>query len=259
MDLSHRFAGEVAAITGGAGGIGRAIADRLASEGAAIAILDRNLNGAEKVAAGLVDRGCRAIAVECDVTDRDQIKAACDSTARQLGSLTVLINNAGIVRKSPFLELTDAVWSDVLATNLTGSFIVAQEVASRMVQLGRGRIVNMASVAGQIAHCDQTAYSVSKAGIIALTRSMAFELARHGITVNAIAPGTIATDFAMGNLAEDGRRRRLERIPVGRFGDAAEVAAAVAFLASADASYLSGSVVTIDGGLVPGGVYDPPR
>jgi len=257
VDLTQRLANDVALITGGAGSIGRAIAARLAAEGAAVALAGRNGARANEAAAALAADGYRALGLACDVRNRGEVRSAIGATLAKFGRLTILINHAGIVRRTPFLELTDEVWGEMLGVNLTGAFIVGQETARVMVAQGSGRIVNMASVAARIAHRNQTAYAVTKAGIEAMTRTMAFELAPLGIQVNAVAPGTIANAFAIGPLPEDARARRIDRIPVGRFGDPAEVAACVAFLASPDASYLSGSVVTIDGGLIIGGVRDP--
>jgi 3-oxoacyl-[acyl-carrier protein] reductase len=259
VDLTRRLANEVAIVTGGAQGIGLAVAARLAAEGATVAILDVNAAGARAAAAALVADGRQAIGLACDVTSREQVHAAVAAVLRQFGRLSVLVNNAGIVRRGHFLEVTDAVWAEVLGVNLTGAFIVAQEAARVMVTERRGRIVNMASVSAEIAHGNQTPYAVSKAGIAAMTRNMAFDLAPFGIGVNAIAPGTIATDFALGALSEEARARRLQRIPIGRFGDTADVAAVAAFLASSDAAYITGTVVTIDGGLVMGGVRDVPH
>ncbi|SRR5579871_371441 len=257
VDLTKRLAGDVALITGGAGSIGRAVAARLAGEGAAVALADRNGAGAGEAAAALVADGYPALGLACDVTNRGEVRSAIGAVVTKFGRLTILVNQAGILRGAPFLEMTDQVWGEILGINLTGAFIVAQEAARVMAARGSGRIVNMASVAAWIAHNNQTAYAVSKAGIEAMTRTMAFELAPLGIQVNAVAPGTIATGFASGVLSEEARARRVGRIPMGRFGDAAEVAACIAFLASPDASYLSGSVVTIDGGLITGGVRDP--
>jgi NAD(P)-dependent dehydrogenase (short-subunit alcohol dehydrogenase family) len=259
VDLTRRLANEVAIVTGGAQGIGRAVATRLTAEGASVAILDVNAAGAQAAAAALVADGRQAIGLACDVTNREQVHAAIAAVLTQFGRLSVLVNNAGIVRRAHFLELTDPVWAEVLGVNLTGTFIVAQEAARVMVTQRAGRIVNMASVAAEIAHGNQTVYAVSKAGIAAMTRNMAFDLAPFGIGVNAIAPGTIATDFAIGALSEEARARRLQRIPIGRFGDTTDVAAAAAFLASPDAAYITGTVVTIDGGLVTGGVRDLPH
>jgi 3-oxoacyl-[acyl-carrier protein] reductase len=258
FDLSRRLADQVAMVTGGAQGIGYAIATRLAAEGASVAILDVNGSGARDAAASLAAEGHDAIGLAGNVTQRDQVQSAIEIVVRRFGRLSILINNAGIVRRCHFLELGDAVWNEVLGVNLTGAFIVAQEAARVMAKQGFGRIVNMASVAADIAHGNQTAYSVSKSGIAAMTRNMAFDLAPFGIAVNALAPGTIATEFAIGVLTDDAKERRLQRIPLGRFGETADVAAAAAFLASSDAAYLTGSIVTVDGGLTMGGVRDVP-
>jgi NAD(P)-dependent dehydrogenase (short-subunit alcohol dehydrogenase family) len=258
FDLSRRLADQVAMVTGGAQGIGYAIATRLAAEGASVAILDVNGSGARDAAASLAAEGHDAIGLAGNVTQRDQVQSAIEIVVRRFGRLSILINNAGIVRRCHFLELGDAVWNEVLGVNLTGAFIVAQEAARVMAKQGFGRIVNMASVAADIAHGNQTAYSVSKSGIAAMTRNMAFDLAPFGIAVNALAPGTIATEFAIGVLTDDAKERRLQRIPLGRFGETTDVAAAAAFLASSDAAYLTGSIVTVDGGLTMGGVRDVP-
>jgi NAD(P)-dependent dehydrogenase (short-subunit alcohol dehydrogenase family) len=174
------------------------------------------------------------------------------------GKITVLVNNAGIVKAASFLEMPDEVWSDVLRINLTGMFIVGQETARHMAQRRSGRIVNVSSVSAQMAHSDQTAYGVTKAGVEAMTRSMAFELAPFGIIVNAVAPGTIDTALSVGNLPGEAVAERIRRIPLARLGSADEVASVVAFLASADASYVTGAVVAIDGGLIKAGVRFPP-
>ncbi|HEY6295962.1 MAG TPA: SDR family NAD(P)-dependent oxidoreductase [Streptosporangiaceae bacterium] len=253
-DLTQRLAGEVALITGASRGIGRATARRLASEGAAVAILDQDEAGARSAADEITASGRPAIAIACDVRDRSRVREAIASVAERFGALTVLVNNAGIIRLAPFIETTDEMWSHVLGVNLTGMFIVAQEAARPMIGQRHGRIVNMASVSARIAHSGQTAYAVSKAGIEAMTRAMAFELAPFGITVNAVAPGTIATSFSGASLSGQAAAERTRRIPAGRFGDPEEVAAVIAFLASADAAYVTGTVVPIDGGLVGAGI-----
>jgi NAD(P)-dependent dehydrogenase (short-subunit alcohol dehydrogenase family) len=254
IDLTRRLAGDVAVVTGGSHGIGRAIVDRLSAEGASIAILARNEARSRAVADEVVGRGGSAIALACDVAERNQVQAAIDAVTAHFGQISVLVNNAGVFRSAPFLDTTDATWSELLNNNLTGMFIVGQVCARQMVRQGSGRIVNMSSIAARIAHGDQTVYAVSKAGIEALTRAMAFELAPFGIGVNAVAPGTIETSFAVGALSSEAFGERKRRIPLGRLGMAHEVAAVVAFLASQDASYLSGAVIPIDGGLVTAGV-----
>ena len=253
-DLTQRLAGEVALITGGSGGIGRATANRLASEGAAVAILDQDEAGARNAADEITAAGRRAVAIACDVRDRSRVREAIGYVVEHFGRLTVLVNNAGIIRLAPFIETTDEMWSHVLGVNLTGMFIVGQEAARHMSGQRRGRIVNMASVSARMAHSGQTAYAVSKAGIEAMTRAMAFELAPFGITVNAVAPGTIATSFSGGSLSEQAATERTRRIPAGRFGDPEEVAAVIALLASNDAAYLNGVVIPIDGGLARAGI-----
>jgi NAD(P)-dependent dehydrogenase (short-subunit alcohol dehydrogenase family) len=253
-DLTRRLAGEVAVVTGGSQGIGRAIVERLSAEGASIAILARNEARSRAVADEVVSRGGSAIALSCDVAKRDQVQAAVDTVTARFGKVSVLVNNAGIFRSASFLDTTDQLWSELLSVNLTGMFIVGQVCARQMARQGSGRIVNMSSSAAQIAHSDQPVYAASKAGIEALTRAMAFELAPLGIGVNAVAPGTIETSLVVGAHSEEALGERRRRIPLGRLGLAQEVAAVVAFLASRDASYLSGAVVSVDGGLTTAGV-----
>jgi 3-oxoacyl-[acyl-carrier protein] reductase len=213
-----RFAGEVAIVTGGAQGIGLAIADRLSKEGAQVAIFDSNTAAGERAAETLRTDGRGAHFAPCDVTDRKLVCQAVQSTISELGAPTILVNNAGIGLRAPFLDLTDESWNRVLAVNLTGAFIVAQEVCRHMMKGKRGSIVNVASAAAHMAHSEQAAYAASKAGLEALTRVMAFELAPHGIRVNAVSPGTIATDFLRAMLSPEARSAREQRIPIGRLG-----------------------------------------
>jgi 3-oxoacyl-[acyl-carrier protein] reductase len=257
--LARRLIDDVAMITGAAQGIGRAIALRLAQEGAAVVVADINVDRAKEVAEEVRGNGERAIAVSCDVTDRNEVQSAIAATLEAFGKLTVLVSNAGISRRAPFIETSDELWSEVLRVNLTGAFIVGQEVARHMVRQRSGRIVNMASVSAHIAHSNQTAYAVSKAGIESMTRLMAFELAPSGVVVNAVAPGTILTNLALGTLSAEGTEARRGRIPLARFGDPEEVASVVAFLASRDAAYVTGTVVPIDGGLITAGLREPDR
>jgi len=251
---SSRLAGQVAIVTGGGRGIGEVIARRLASEGAAIAILEIDPERGNSVAAALSRSGVRALSLPCDVTRRDEVSRAVDDVIAALGAVTILVNNAGIGRRAPFLDLSDEAWNAVLSVNLTGAFIVAQEVCRRMGKHGRGSVVNLASAAAHMAHSEQSVYSVSKAGLEALTRVMAFELAPLGIRVNAVAPGTIATEFLAGMLTEEAKAERVRRIPAGRLGTPDEVASVVAFLVSDDARYMTGCSLPIDGGLIFAGI-----
>jgi NAD(P)-dependent dehydrogenase (short-subunit alcohol dehydrogenase family) len=255
VDLTRRLAGDVAVVTGGSQGIGRVVAERLAGEGAAVAVLARTEANVREVADAIAERGGQAVGLPCDVTDRAQVRSALAAVVERFGTLTILVNHAGLFRDAPFLDIPDEMWLQLLGVNLTGMFIVAQEAAREMVRLGvRGRIVNMSSAAAHIAHSGQTVYAVTKAGIEALTRGMAFDLAPYGIIVNAVAPGTIETSFSVGNLSAEAVAERERRIPLGRLGDPAEVASVIAMLASPDASYVTGVVVPIDGGLITAGI-----
>lgn len=255
VEMCRRLVGEVAIVTGGSQGIGQVIAERLAAEGAAVAILARTAKNVQAVTDALTARGAEALGIPCDVSDRSQVQAAVEAVVTRFGRVTILVNHAGIFRAAPFLEITDETWNELLRINLTGMFIVAQEVARSMVKLGvHGRIVNMSSVAGHIAHGDQTVYGVTKAGIESMTRTMAFDLAPYGIIVNAVAPGTIQTSFSVGNMPSEAVADRVRRIPLGRLGKSEEVASVIAMLVSPDASYLTGVTIPIDGGLIIGGV-----
>ena len=258
-EFPQRLAGEAALVTGGAQGIGLAAAVRLASEGAAVVIADVDADRADRAAAELAARGLAVTAVGCDVRDRQAVRAAVTLIAERHGTLTVLVNNAGIIRMAPFLDLADETWSEVLGVNLTGMFIAGQEAARVMALRQYGRIINMASVSARIAHSGQTAYAVAKAGIEAMTRAMAVELAPAGITVNAVAPGTIVTSFSGGSLTPEAVAERIRRIPLGKFGMPADVAGVVAFLASSDAAYVTGAVITVDGGLTIAGIRTDDR
>jgi glucose 1-dehydrogenase len=261
MDMTHRpcagLSGEIAIVTGGGRGIGREIARRLARDGAAVAILDVDAAAGQRVATELRSEDRQALSVECDVSQRTQIQVAVKAVMTTWGKITILVNNAGIGVRAPFLELTDDAWQRVLAVNLSGAFMAAQETARHMVRSGGGSIINMGSAAAQMAHSEQAAYATSKAGLEALTRVMAFELAPLGIRVNAVAPGTIETRLLKGMLTDEARAERVRRIPMGRLGTPEDVAAVVAFLASRDSGYVTGCVLPVDGGLSFAGIRDP--
>ena len=254
LGTPERLNGEVAVVTGGGGGLGRAIARRLAQDGAAVAIVDINAESAQAVASDLRKDDRQALSYQCDVTQRSQVRAALATVVAKWGKISILVNNAGIGQRASFLEISDDMWQQVLGVNLTAAFIVAQETAREMVRNDGGSIINVASAAARMAHSEQAAYSVSKAGVEALTRVMAFELAPSGIRVNAIAPGTIATEFLSGMLTEEARAERVRRIPMGRLGTPEDVAGVVSFLASRDSGYMTGCVLPIDGGLIFAGI-----
>jgi 3-oxoacyl-[acyl-carrier protein] reductase len=252
-----RLQGRVAAITGGALGIGRATALLFAAEGATVALGDVEVGGAEAVAQEIVARGGRAIAVGVDVGDAGQVQAFVDRTVAELGRLDVMFANAGIAHSAPFLDHPEAQWQRVLRVNLTGVFLCGQAAARQMVKQGGGRIIATASINGFRGVEKLVGYNVAKAGVIELIRTMAVELAQHHITVNAIAPAQIDTRLTR-SLPEEARRRRVERIPMGRFGEADEVARAALFLASDDASYVTGHTLAVDGGYLAGGLWSRP-
>jgi NAD(P)-dependent dehydrogenase (short-subunit alcohol dehydrogenase family) len=254
-----RLQGRVAAITGGGLGIGAATARLFAAEGAAVAVGDVKLDAAEAVAREVVQGGGRAIAVGVDVGDAGQVQAFVERTVAELGRLDVLFANAGIAHSAPFLDHAEAQWHRVLRVNLTGVFLCCQAAARHMVTQGGGRIITTASINGFRGVENLVGYNTAKAGVIELTKTMAVELAQHNIQVNAIAPAQIDTRLTRG-YSEDARARRVARIPMGRFGEADEVARAALFLASDDASFVTGHTLAVDGGYLAGGLWSrPPR
>jgi NAD(P)-dependent dehydrogenase (short-subunit alcohol dehydrogenase family) len=251
-----RLTGRVVAITGGALGIGRATARLFAAEGATVALGDVDLDGAATVAKEIVSDGGRAIAVGVDVGDAGQVQAFVDRVVTEYGRLDVMFANAGIAHSAPFLDHPEAQWQRVLRVNLTGVFLCGQIAARQMVRQGGGRIIATASINGFRGVENLVGYNVAKAGVIEMVKTMAVELARYAITVNAIAPAQIDTRLVRG-LPEDARRRRMARIPLGRFGEPDEVARVALFLASDDASYVTGHTLAVDGGYLAGGLWSP--
>jgi len=249
-----RLQGRVAAITGGALGIGRATALIFAAEGATVALGDVEVGAAEAVAREITERGGTAIAIGVDVGDAGQVEAFIERVVAEFGRLDVMFANAGIAHAAPFLEHPEAQWHRVLRVNLTGVFLCCQAAARQMVKQGGGRIITTASINGFRGVENLVGYNVTKAGVVELTRTMAVELAQHHITVNAIAPAQINTRLTRG-LPEEARRRRVERIPMGRFGEPDEVARVALFLASDDASYVTGHTLAVDGGYLAGGLW----
>lgn len=248
-----KLSGKVALITGGASGLGSAIASEFAREGATVAIADINFEAAEAVSRELRANHANAFAVAVDVRDQAQIRTAVEKTIQHFGCIDILVNSAGIARIAPFLEMAVEDFDLVNAVNLRGTFIMAQEVAKRMVGRG-GTIINLASASGRRGSYGRAAYGPGKAAVILLTEVMAVELAEHGIRVNALAPGPIETPIVAANLPASGRLNWTSVVPMGRFGQPGEVARAALFLACEDASFVTGHTLDVDGGFRAGGI-----
>jgi len=241
--------GRVALVTGASRGIGRAIALALARDGADVAVNFRQSGeAAAQVVAQIASMGRKAIAVQADVRDPAQVKAMVERVRAELGGPAILVNNAGVVRDKPLAFMSEEEWDEVVDTSLKGAFLCTKAVARLMARARWGRIINISSDAALLGDAQRSNYCAAKAGLLGLTRAAARELARQGITVNAIAPGIVETDMTSG-MAEARRKALLEAIPLGRFGQAEEVAALAAFLAGDDAAYITGQVFCIDGGL----------
>jgi NAD(P)-dependent dehydrogenase (short-subunit alcohol dehydrogenase family) len=253
------LAGRAAIVTGAAQGIGRACAARLAREGALVAVCDVNGAAGAEAARAIEADGGRAISVPCDVAKAPDVDDAVAATLRAFGRIDVLVNNAGVVDDAPFLDLGIEELDRVLGINLRGAFLMGQAVARQMVKQGEGKdgapagaIVNMSSINERLALPDHVAYSISKGGISQLTKAMAIALAPHGIRVNAVGPGTIDTPLLTGVIKDKSFRAKvLSRTPLGRFGRPEEIAAVVAWLASEEASYVTGTTIFADGGRLP--------
>jgi NAD(P)-dependent dehydrogenase (short-subunit alcohol dehydrogenase family) len=243
--ISFGLAGRTCIVTGGAQGIGEACIRRFAREGAQLVIADIDDSRGAALATEL-----GALYVHCDVGDKAQVDALVAQTMTAFGRIDVLVNNAGIFRAADFLDVTEADFDAVLRINLKGSFLVGQAVAREMAKVGKGSIVNMSSVNGTLTIPTISSYNVSKGGINQLTRVMALALADKGIRVNAVAPGTIATELATKAVltSEEAKARIMSRTPMKRLGEPSEIADTVAYLASDAASYITGEIVVVDGG-----------
>lgn len=227
----------VVLVTGGSRGIGHGIAERLAKAGHRVAATYRS---------GEVPQG--VVGVPCDVTDPDQVELAFTQVESDLGNVEVLVANAGITRDTLLMRMSDEDWDQVIATNLTGAFRVARRAARPMIRARFGRIIFMSSVAGQMGSAGQVNYAAAKSGLVGMARSLARELGSRGVTTNVVAPGFIETDMTAG-LGDDLVKKYAEQIPLGRFGSVDDIAGTVEFLAGEAASYITGALIPVDGGL----------
>ncbi|OHB69381.1 MAG: 3-oxoacyl-[acyl-carrier-protein] reductase [Planctomycetes bacterium RBG_13_63_9] len=246
--ISTDLSGQVAIVTGAARGLGRSIAETLAAAGATLGCVDVNEETLADTVAAIRGAGGTVEAIACDVTDSQRVGEVVQQVIDKWGGLHILVNNAGITRDTLLMRMKDDQWDAVISVNLRGTFLFARAAARPMIKGRRGRIINIASVAGLMGNPGQANYSASKAGVIGLTRTAARELASRNVTVNAVAPGFIATEMTAA-LGEEVLESIRKQTPLGRLGQPQDVADAVLFLASEAASFVTGHVLTVDGGL----------
>jgi len=244
-----RLKDKVALITGGARGIGQAIAMTFAKEGADIVVADVNLEIAQKTAAEIEALGRKALALEMDVTNFEKVEEGINKILDKMGKVDILVNNAGITKDNLLMRMSQAEWDAVINVNLKGTFNCIRAVSRPMVKQRSGRIISIASIIGLMGNPGQANYAASKAGIIALTKTVAKELASRNINANAVAPGFIQTEMTA-KLPEELKKKMLEAIPLAKLGTPQDVANLCLFLASDESSYITGQVITVDGGMV---------
>ena len=240
--------GQVAVITGASRGIGRAIALKLSAAGAAVVVTATTVEGAKRTADEIVASGGKALALKVDVSVASEVEALFKEAVSAFGRLDILVNNAGITKDGLLLRMKEADWDAVMDVNLKGAFNCTREAAKLMSKARYGRIVNVSSVVGEMGNPGQANYCASKAGMIGLTKSVSKELARRNVTVNAVAPGFIETDMTQ-ELSEKTREALQEQIPMGRLGSGDDIASAVLFLVSNGAAYITGHVLSVNGGM----------
>lgn len=245
------LSGRVALVTGASQGIGRTCALRLAKDGASVAVAARNQDKLNELVAEIKAAGGNAAAFALDVADDEQVKSVARAAMGQFGKIDILVNNAGITRDQLVMRMKRTDWDAVLQTNLTSAYLCIQQVIGSMLKQRWGRIINITSVFGQIGQAGQANYAASKAGLIGLTMAIAREVGSRNITCNAVAPGFIETAMTA-VLSEEFKQNAVKQIPLGRVGSSPDVAGAVAFLASEDASYITGHVLNVNGGMLMG-------
>jgi 3-oxoacyl-[acyl-carrier protein] reductase len=249
--VSPRHEGRLALVTGGSKGIGRAIAVALARDGADLVLVDRSGSPDSPAVEEIRALGVRCHHFRCDVSSAADVQTLAQNVTSEVGSVSILVNNAGLTRDNLFLRLDDEDWDAVLSVNLKGAFHCAKAFSRGMLKSRWGRIINITSVVGQMGNKGQSNYAASKAGLIGLTCSLARELAERSITVNAVAPGFVRTEMTA-VLPENVQAELLRQIPAGRFAEPEDVGGAVSFLASEDARYITGQVLRVDGGMLMG-------
>jgi 3-oxoacyl-[acyl-carrier protein] reductase len=245
------LSGRVALITGASQGIGRTCALKLSAEGATVAVAARNQEKLDELVKEITANGGKAVAFSLDVGEEEQVKTTFKTALAELGKIDILVNNAGITRDQLVMRMKRADWDSVLNTNLTSAYLCIQQVMSSMLKQRWGRIINITSIFGQMGQAGQANYAASKAGLIGLTMAIAREVGSRSITCNAVAPGFIETAMTSG-LSDDLKQNALKMIPLARLGKSEDVANAVAFLASEDASYITGHVLNVNGGMLMG-------
>ena len=258
MIVAARFEGTTALVTGGGGGIGGAVCRGFAAEGAKVAVLDRSAAAAAEVVGRIADSGGRALAVECDITDRPSVDAAVADVVGELGPIDVLVNNAGWDLFVPFLQTKPDDWMRLIDINLVGALHLHHAVLPGMVERGAGRVVNVASDAARVGSSGEAVYAACKAGLVAFTKTLAREHARHGITLNVVCPGPTDTEVlttVVDAAANPDKLREAFRraIPMGRLGEPDDLVGAVLFFASAAAAFVTGQVLSVSGGLTMAG------
>ena len=246
--LSVDLSGQVALVTGASQGLGRAVAVELGRNGALVGCVARNAEKLAETVQLVIDAGGQAEVFSCDVTDGESVNAVVEAVCEKWEKLDILVNNAGITRDTLMPRMTDEQFDEVITTNLKGAFLFARAASMKMMRARYGRIINMSSVSGIVGNPGQTNYSASKAGLIGMTRSLALELAKRHVTVNAVAPGFIESEMTrvLGELVIE---EVTKRIPMRRIGSPADIAAAVLFLASDAAAYITGQTIVVDGGM----------